>query len=405
MAAFQPNGAKIRLQGSTPLNSQWPYFADDEIEAVVAILRSGKVNYWTGNEGRNFESEFAAKFGAKHAVAVANGTVSLEACLLALGIKPGDEVIVTPRSFLASVTSVITVGARPVFADIDPESGNLTAKTIEAVVTKRTKAVLLVHLAGWPCEMEPIMDLAQAHGFAVIEDCAQAHGATIDQKNVGHFGLLASWSFCQDKIMTTGGEGGMVTTDDSTLWSKIWSLKDHGKNYDTVYHRSHPVGFRWLHESLGTNWRMTEMQSAIGRLQLTKLDDWVDQRRRNAEILANGMAGLAGLTVPRPRPGIHHAYYKFYTIIQPQALRSDYDQMRLIAEINEEGAPAFSGSCSEIYLEKVIQDLGLAPENPLPAAKVLGETSLMFPVHPTLPEQALHQTVDAVRKVFKRAHR
>ncbi|MFA0697837.1 DegT/DnrJ/EryC1/StrS family aminotransferase, partial [Vibrio sp. 10N.222.49.C9] len=182
-------------------------------------------------------------------------------------VGSGDEVITTPRTFLASASSIVTSGASPVFADEDLNSQNITAQSIEAVLTPNTKAVIVVHLAGMPAEMDDIMALSKKHGFYVIEDCAQAHGAKYKGKSVGTIGHIGAWSFCQDKIMTTGGEGGMVTTNDKALWSKMWSYKDHGKSFDAIYNREHPPGFRWLHESFGTNWRMTEMQAVIGRIQ------------------------------------------------------------------------------------------------------------------------------------------
>ena len=210
--------------------------------------------------------EFAAWCGTAHAVALGNGTLALDAALKALSIGSGDEVVVTPRTFIASVSCVVNAGAVPVFADVEPESGNISARTIASVVTKRTKAVICVHLAGWPCDMDPIMALAKACGFKVIEDCAQAHGARYKNRSVGSLGHIGAWSFCQDKIMTTGGEGGMVTTNDRALWSRVWSLKDHGKNLEAVHERAHSPGFRWVHDSFGSNWRMLEVQAAIGRI-------------------------------------------------------------------------------------------------------------------------------------------
>ena len=197
--------------------SPWPSFTVEEADAARAVLLSNKVNYWTGTECRNFETEFAAWCGTAHAVALANGTLALDVALKALGIGPGDEVVVTPRTFMASISCVVTAGATPVFADVDPDSGNLTAATIAAVLTPRTRAVIVVHLAGWPCDMDPIMALADQHGLKVIEDCAQAHGARYKGRSVGCMGHVGAWSFCQDKIMTTGGEGGMVTTNDAEI--------------------------------------------------------------------------------------------------------------------------------------------------------------------------------------------
>ena len=378
----------------------WPFFDDDEQVAVQKVLRSGRVNYWTGEEGRLFEREFAAACGCRHGVALANGTVALELALHALRIGPGDEVVVTPRTFVASASCVVLRGARPVFADIDPHSQNITAASIDSVVSSRTKAIIAVHLAGWPCDMDPILELARRRGLKVIEDCAQASGATYKGRPVGSFGDAAAFSFCQDKIITTGGEGGMLVTNDEALWKTGWAYKDHGKNYDAVYHRDHPVGYRWLHESFGTNWRMTEMQAAIGRVQLRKLPHWLGQRRRNAAILAACFRNIPALRVAEPPDNVSHAHYKYYAFVRPERLRDGWHRDRIVAEIAAQGVPCFSGSCSEIYLEKAFELTGLRPAEPLPVARHAGETSLMFLVHPTLTADDMQRTCRAVEQVF-----
>ena len=383
--------------------TSWPHFADDEIAAVEAVLRSGKVNYWTGEEGREFEREFAAHCQVGHAVAVANGTVALELALYALGIGAGDEVVVPPRTFLATASAVIMRGAKPVFADLDPVSGNISADTIEAVLTSNTRAIIPVHLAGWPCDMGPIMELAAGRGLKVIEDCAQAHGATYNGRPIGSMGDAAAFSFCQDKIMTTGGEGGMLVTNSDELWERAWAFKDHGKSYEAVYRREHLAGFRWLHESFGTNWRMTEMQAAIGRLQLRKLPQWQESRRRNAAILSRCFRTIPALRVEEPSERIRHAWYKYYVYVRPEKLKSGWSRDRLMAEINAAGIPCFSGSCSEIYREKAFDEVQLRPSRPLSVAKELGETTLMFLVHPTLTLDDMEHTCRTVERVFARA--
>lgn len=392
-------GAPVRTAPLAP----WPVFADDEIAAVEGVLRSGKVNYWTGREAREFEREYAAALDIAHAIVVANGTLSLELLLQVFGVGPGDEVITTPRTFMASASCVLMRGATPVFADVDPESGNITAESIARVLTPRTRAIIPVHLGGWPCEMDAIMDLARAHDLRVIEDCAQSHGATYRGKQTGTIGDAGSFSFCQDKILTTGGEGGLVCMNDETLWRDAWAAKDHGKSYEAVYEREHAPGYRWLIESTGTNYRMTEMQAAIGRRILTKLPDWLEKRARNAAILREGFADLAALRVPAPPAHMTHANYKFYAYVQPDALADGWDRDRIMAAVNAEGIPCYSGSCSEIYLEKALEDY--RPAERLPNAKLLGETSLLFLVHPTLDTDTLHDTVQAVRKVLAVATR
>jgi len=388
-----------------PLSS-WPCFSKEEIDAVAAVLQSGQVNYWTGEEGRLFEREFAERMGARHAVALMNGTVALDLALKGIGIGQGDEVIVSPRTFIASVSCVVNAGAKPVFADVNPDSGNITAETIEAVLTPRTRAIIPVHLAGWPCNMTAMMALADAHGLAVIEDCAQAHGARHRGRSVGSFGRVGAWSFCQDKIMTTGGEGGMVTTNDPDLWSRMWSYKDHGKSWSAVYERQHPPGYRWVHESFGTNWRMLELQAVIGRIQLGRLDSWVEVRNRNALAIAEVAARHAGvLRTPMPDPRDTHAYYRFHAYVRPEALRAGWDRDRIIAEINARGGGALSGGCGEVYREKAFEAIGMQLERPLPAAHRLGETSIALLTHPTLSQSDIDQIRDALDTVLLEAAR
>ncbi len=392
------------IDGGQPVRTSpfasWPQFEADEIEAATAVLRSGKVNYWTGMEGREFEKEFAAFTECKYAVAVANGTVALELALRAFGIGAGDEVIVPSRTFIASASCAVMCGATPIIADVDAASQNITADSIRPLLSPRTKAIVAVHLAGWPCDMDPILDLARGRRLKVIEDCAQAHGASYKGRQVGSLGDVAAFSFCQDKIMTTGGEGGMLTTNDETIWKRSWSFKDHGKSYDAVHNRQHSAGFRWLHESFGTNWRLTEVQSAVGRILLQKLPRFVETRRRNAAILTDGFSKIPGLRVTVPPPQMRHAYYKYYAFVNSEDLRGGWNRDRIMAAISAEGIPCFSGSCSEIYLEKAFSEEMRPPER-LPTAREVGETSLMFLVHPTLTERDMLDTCRAVEKVFE----
>lgn len=386
-----------------PANAAWPYYADDEVRSAANVLKSGKVNQWTGREVEKFQYEFASHCEVKHAIAVANGTLALELALRAFGIEPGDEVIVTPRTFIASASCAVVQGAVPVFADVDGDSQNITADSIRKVISPKTKAIIAVHLAGWPCDMDTIMDLAGQHGIKVIEDCAQAHGARYKGRPIGSFGDAAAYSFCQDKIMTTGGEGGMFLTNDDSAWSAAWAFKDHGKCYESVYHKKHPPGFRWLHDSFGTNWRMIEMQAAIGRLQLSKLPEWVDARRRNAAILTRRFSGIAALRLTIPPPEIFHSYYKYYAFVRPDRLKAGWDRDRIMNAITAQSVPCFSGSCSEIYQEKAFTDSDFPQPERLPTAKELGETSLMFLVHPTLTENDMNNMADTAAKVLTEA--
>jgi len=383
--------------------SPWPCFSQAEANAVYDVILSNKVNYWTGQECRKFEKEFASWADTEFAIALANGTVALDAALQALGIGAGDEVVVTPRTFLASVSSIVNAGAVPVFAEVDKASQNITAETIRAVLTPHTRAVICVHLAGWPCDMDPIMALAGEHDLKVIEDCAQAHGARYKGRSVGSIGHVGAWSFCQDKIMTTGGEGGMVTTNDRELWSKMWSFKDHGKSWEAVYEREHAPGFRWLHESFGTNWRMLEVQAVIGRIQLRRMPDWHATRLANCERIWAVAETLKGLRVPEVPQQVTHAGYKCYVFVDSAELAEGWSRDRILGEISARGVPCFSGSCSEVYLEKAFDGTGWRPVQRLPIARELGETSLMFLVHPTLTAAEIEQTCAVLAEVMTAA--
>jgi dTDP-4-amino-4,6-dideoxygalactose transaminase len=378
----------------------WPSFTQFEADAVAKVLLSNKVNYWTGQECREFEKEFAQFAGTQYAVALANGTVALDVALKALGIGEGDDVIVTSRTFLASASSIVTAGANPVFADVELDSQNISAQTIEAVLTPNTKAIICVHLAGWMCDMDPIMQLARDKGLYVIEDCAQAHGAQYKGRLAGSIGHIAAWSFCQDKIMTTGGEGGMVTTNDEELWKKMWSYKDHGKNFDSIYNKQHPPGFRWLHDSFGTNWRMMEIQAVIGRIQLTKMPEWTKKRTDHSDIILNAFENSPYFTVYRPSNDYVHACYKCYVQVNIEKLPEGWSRDRIMQDINALGVPCLSGSCSEVYLEHAFDHTPWRPEKRLENAKKLGETSLMFLVHPTLSEQSMQKTIAAIHAVI-----
>ena len=402
---------------NTPF-APWPRFSEEEVVAVAEVLRSNRVNYWTGDECRKFEREFADWAGTTHAIAVANGTVALDLALMGLGIGAAyggssqDEVIVTPRTFLASVSCVINAGAQPVFADVDAESGNISANTITPLLTERTKGIIVVHLAGWPADMDAIMALASLRDVKVIEDCAQAHGARWRGRSVGSIGDVGAWSFCQDKIMTTGGEGGMVTVNDRSLWSRMWSFKDHGKSWDAVYEQQHPPGFRWVHDSIGTNWRMLEMQAAIGRIQLRRMSDWTAARSANAAHLRAALAPFAGaggiVRVPELKDaerqaGSVHAQYKFYAYLRPERLAAGWDRDRIVAEFNTAGVPCYQGSCSEVYLEKAFEQSVSRPAQRLPGAHQLGDTSLMWLVHPTLTDAEVARTIEVITQIFTAA--
>lgn len=395
----------LAIDGGVPVRTAaiapWPFYDKDEIDKTSSILASGKVNYWTGTETKLFEEEFANFHGMKHGIALANGTLALELALIGYGIGLGDEVITTCRTFIASASCVVRVGATPVLVDVDPKSQNLMPSEIEKAITPQTKAIIAVHLAGWPCDMDSILAIAKKHDLKVIEDCAQSHGAKYKGRFAGSWGDMSAFSFCQDKIMSTTGEGGILLLNDTELYEKLWAFKDHGKSFDAVFRRSHPPGFRWLHESFGTNWRMTEIQGAVGRIQLRKLNDWILKRRSLSEALREGIAGVPGLVVHKPEDSIYHSYYKFYAMVDSSALKPGWSRDRIMAAVNAEGLPCFSGSCSEIYLEQAFKKAGLGPAERFGNAQRMGEESLMFLVHPTLDIEYVKDLVSAITKVMK----
>ena len=383
--------------------SPWPCYTDEETKAVSEVLASNRVNYWTGDLCREFERRFAEWTGSRRAVALANGTLALDVALKVLNVGPGDEVITTPRTFLASASCIVTAGATPVFADVDPDTQNITADSVSEVLTSRTKAIICVHLAGMPCDMDPIMDLAGRHGLKVIEDCAQAHGATYRGRSVGSIGHIGAWSFCQDKIMTTGGEGGMVTTSDEDLWSKMWSYKDHGKSWEAVYERPHPPGPRLVHDTFGTNWRMIEMQAAIGLVQMDRMAEWTARRGQIAERIANTCRRHSLFRVPDTPPDVVHANYRQYAFIRLDYLAEGWTRDRFVAAVEELGMPCLHGSAPEVYLERAFDGTGWRPRERLRHAKALGETSLAFLVHPTLTVEEVDRYCEAIDAVARQA--
>jgi len=381
----------------------WPSYSKEEIDAVSSVLTSGKVNYWTGENCKKFESEYAEFCNTKYAVSLMNGSLALEVALRSIGIVSGNEVIVTSRTYIASVSAIVNVGGIPIFADIDEDSQNISAELIREKITKKTKAILCVHLAGWPCDMDRIMDLSGTFDLSVIEDCSQAHGAEYKGIPVGSIGHIGCWSFCQDKIISTGGEGGMVTTNDKDLWHKMWSYKDQGKGYSAAYKKNNTNNFRWIHESIGSNYRMTEMQAVIGRIQLKKIKLWHKERLNNSIKIWEFAKKHPGLRVPVIPNSIEHACYRCYIFIRPNKLNKDWNRDRIINEINSLGVVCASGSCSEVYLESAFDEKIFKPVNRLPIAKKLGETSLAFLVHPGLSDSYIDQTCEAIKVVMSKA--
>ena len=387
-----------------PNISPWPYYEADEIEAATQILSSGKVNYWTGDLGRKFEVAYAKSVGKQFGIALSNGTVALELALRVLGVQAGDEVIVASRSYVASASCVLLVGATPIFADIDVSSGNINVETIAPLITNKTKAIIPVHVGGWPCDMPAIMALANQYNLKVIEDCAQAHGAFVAGKPVGAWGQAAIFSFCQDKIISTGGEGGMLLLDDESAYKRAWAYKDIGRSYDAVYGHDNSVGFRWLTESAGSNFRMTEFQATIGLIQLEKLPHWIVQRDRNANEIAGILKQFDFMDVPtfQTSEGNQNAYYRLYAKVTENAfingLSGEKLRNHVINQLVTSGVPCFFGSCAEIYREKLFANM--APNERLPNAANFSNHALCFLVHPTITSEQLLLMKNTIKQVL-----
>lgn len=385
---------------------KWPYFDDGDIEAVADVLRSGKVNRWTGSLNAEFEGKIRRSTNAKYAIALANGSLALELALVAADVGEGDEVITTCRTFMASASSAVMRGAVPVVVDVDANSQDILPESIEKAITPKTKAIIAVHHAGFPCDMDAIATIAKPRGIFVIEDCAQAHGAVYKGRPVGSIGDVAAWSYCQDKIITTGGEGGAVTTNDETLWRKMWEYKDHGKSYDAVFNRKHPDGFRWLIESFGTNWRMTEMQAAIGIRWYDKLPQWTETRNRNAKIYDGEFSKFGSIRLTQVPSDILHAFYKYYCFVDNSALKSGWDRDRIAHEISAAGVPCFSGTCWNISAEKAFADRGWSrTKEELPNAYALKDSSLMLLVHPTITDADMQHACSVIENTLTLAQR
>lgn len=379
---------------------KWPQYSQEEIDKVNEILISGNVNYWTGKEGKFFEKEFAKFCSSKYAISIANGSLALSAAYLSLGLKNNAELITTPRTFIATSSSAYLLNSKPVFADVDINSGCINADSIEPLITNSTKAICVVHLAGWPCDMDSICKLAKEYNIYLIEDCSQAHGAQINGKSVGSFGDVSVWSFCQDKIISTGGEGGMLTTNSEEIYEKVWSFRDHGKSRIAMMKETKSSEFRFLHENFGSNFRLTEIQSAIGRIQLKNINEINKSRSNNAQILINKLSDMNVIRIPLPDKKFRHAWYKFYCYLNSEFLKENWNRSRILNEISSLGYPAFSGGCSEIYLEKCFLNANLSPIKRLHNAKILGETSLMFLVHNTIKIKEMEEYADAIKKIL-----
>lgn len=387
-------------------------YTSKQIKKVSIVLKMNKTNYWTGNECKEFEKEFSNYHGNKYSVAVSNGSVALEIALKALNLKKTDKVIVTPRSFIISASCVLNLGLEPIFADVD-DNGNLSIEGIKEAYNKNVKAIILVHLNGLSCDMDPILKFVKKNKMYLVEDCSQAHGAIYKGKKVGSFGDISTWSFCQDKIISTGGEGGMISTNNKKFWLKCWSLKDHGKNYNSVFYKKHKSGFKWLNDDLGSNYRMTEMQAVIGREQLKSLDQQIKKRNFIANLYLNGLKNFYQNNILK-KPDFKcetcpfnestkkckkciHSFYRLNLFINKKKI----NQTKLIEKINKNKIECNMGSCPEIYREKIFKKLKLYPKKRFQNAKLLGETSIMFPINPYKKIKKVKEEIKVLGKIFK----
>ena len=392
----------------------YPIFNKDISKKVLQVLQSGKVNYWTGNECKNFEKEFSDYHNIKYSSCVSNGSVALEIALKALNLKKTDTVIVTPRSFVISASCVINLGLKPIFGDVD-HNGNLNIEGIKKAYNKNVKAIIVVHLNGLSCDLDPILKFVRQKKIFLIEDCSQAHGAIYKGKKIGSFGHISTWSFCQDKIMSTGGEGGMISTNNKKLWLKLWSLKDHGKNYKKIFKKRNKNEFIWLHDDFGSNYRMTEMQAAIGREQLKFLDKQIKKRNLIANLYLNGLRDYYLKYDILKRPdftfksqnsnknlnklyNFKHAFYRLNIFVN----KNKINRNKLLKKLNEKKIKCGVGSCPEIYREKIFRKLNFFPKKRLINAKLLGETSIMFPINPNLSLTKVKTEINSIKKILNK---
>ena len=409
------DGGKKVYNGAWPA---WPTFNEKTYDKVVDILKSGKVNYWTGKVGMEFEKAWAKWLGVNHAISVANGTCALHTALASLNIGPGDEVICTSYSFIASSFCALQAGAMPVFADVTTDH-TIDPKAIEACITERTKAIVVVHLYGIVADMDPIMAIAKKHNLYVVEDCAQCFGGVYKGKKAGTIGHVGCFSFCQSKHFTTGGEGGMVVTNDEDLAWECRSFRDHGYDVKAKLNLLEMEGKQlYIHRRVGFNFRMTEMQSAIGLGELERFDNWnLKNRIRNGKMIIKALKDHPlVLHVPVDTKDRQNAFWWCPIVIDPSKLKDGIDTKQFIAAMAAEGVAVYSVLWPEMYKEQAYTDrkgFGIAsyPFNDPKSRNIdytkfnckqanwMTDRTISFFTHPTYEVEHIQAYIDAFNKV------
>jgi perosamine synthetase len=369
---------------------RWPLLGPEDIAAVAEVLDSGKLTQLSGRSVGDFERAFAKWHGAEHCVATSSGTTAIHAALIALGVAPGDEVIVPAHTFIASATPVLHQGATPVFADVDERTFCISPDSVRERITERTRAIIAVHLNGHPADLDALLEIARPRGIAIIEDAAQAHGATYKGRKAGTIGEAGCFSFWEDKIITTGGEGGAILTADASLAERMRRIRHHGEG---------PIeGARaYYHLELGYNYRMTAMQAATGLVQLRKLEEYLIARRRNATHLSERLGEIPQVEPPFIADYAVHSYYKYVCRLRRD---SGIDIARFVSAVAAEGLPISRRYPTPLPQQPVFRNAGLA-DAACPVADRLSSELFTMLVHPTASVADMDDYVTAIAKVSR----
>ena len=360
----------------------WPNFSQDLITKLGGVISSGKINYTTGPYGERFEKKFSKFIGNKYAIAVCNGTAALEVAIKSLKLPKKSEIIVPARSFFASASCIVNTGHIPVFVDVDLLTQNISLSDIKKKISKRTKVIICVHLAGLPCEMYAIKNFARKNNLKIIEDCSQAHGASINNKEVGSFSDVSTWSFCNDKIISTLGEGGIISTNNKKIYKFCKKYINHGTTLKKIQNQEK---FIYNKDLFGTNLRLTEIQSFAGLEQLKCLKQTQKKRQKIAKDYLKLISKYKKYFFSYyPPKQIRSAWYRFYFFIKPNVRNHKKIRLDIIRDLIIRNLRCFSGSCPEIYLEKSFKKLKNFKIKRLKNCKILGETSLALDVNHTL---------------------